>query len=101
MTVARDVPARLASSSCGNGITRWMAPSALRPWRPASSSSSPASRCPPVVTARRFSPPWTFEEANNVCFIVKDANGFEVSYVYFEDEPGRRAAADHGHIAKL
>jgi hypothetical protein len=26
-------------------------------------------------------------------FIVKDANGFAVSFVYFEDEPGRRAAA--------
>jgi hypothetical protein len=24
---------------------------------------------------------------------VKDANGLAVSYVYFEDEPGRRAAA--------
>ena len=25
VTVARDVPARLASSSCDNGITRWIA----------------------------------------------------------------------------
>jgi hypothetical protein len=31
---------------------------------------------------RRFPPPWTAEEANNACFIVKDANGFAVSYVY-------------------
>jgi hypothetical protein len=43
---------------------------------------------------RRFPPPWTIEEANNACFIVKDANGFAVSHVYFEDEPGRRAAAN-------
>jgi endo-1,4-beta-D-glucanase Y len=42
---------------------------------------------------RRFPPPWTFDEANNACFVVKDANGFAVSYVYFESEPGRRAAA--------
>jgi hypothetical protein len=34
------------------------------------------------------------EEANNACFIVKDANGVAVSYVYFEDDPGRRAAAN-------
>jgi hypothetical protein len=33
------------------------------------------------------------EEANNACFIVKDANGVAASYVYFEDEPGRRTAA--------
>ena len=47
------------------------------------------------VTAapRRFPPPWTFEEANKACFVVKDANGFAVSYDYFESEPGRRAAA--------
>jgi hypothetical protein len=30
---------------------------------------------------RRFPPPWTFEEANGACFVVKDANGFAVSYV--------------------
>jgi hypothetical protein len=46
------------------------------------------------MTVRRFPPPSTFEEANNACFIVKDANGFAVSYVSFEGEPGRRAAAN-------
>jgi hypothetical protein len=34
------------------------------------------------MTRRRFPLPWTFEEANNACFIVKDANGLAVSYVY-------------------
>ena len=43
---------------------------------------------------RRVPPPWTFEEANGACFVVKDANGFAVSYVYFEKEPGRRTAAN-------
>jgi hypothetical protein len=42
---------------------------------------------------RRFPPPWTFEEANRACFIVRDGNNFPVAYVYFEEEPGRRAAA--------
>jgi endo-1,4-beta-D-glucanase Y len=46
------------------------------------------------MTARRFPPPWTVEEANDACFVVKDANGFAVSYVYFEREPGRRTAAN-------
>jgi hypothetical protein len=42
---------------------------------------------------RRFPRPWTFEEANYACFIVKDGNSFAVAFVYFESEPGRRAAA--------
>ena len=31
--------------------------------------------------------------ARQWCYIVRDANGHLLAYVYFEDEPGRRAAA--------
>ena len=41
---------------------------------------------------RRFPPPWTVEETD-ACFIVRDHNGQALSYVYFENEPGRRSAA--------
>ena len=34
------------------------------------------------------------EERNDACFIVSDKNGQALAYVYFEDEPGRRAAAN-------
>ena len=44
------------------------------------------------MTTRRFPPPWTVEETD-ACFIVRDANGQALAYVYFEEEPGRRAAA--------
>jgi hypothetical protein len=43
---------------------------------------------------RRFPPPWTVEDRNDACFIVRDANGQAVAYVYYEDEPGRRSAAN-------
>jgi endo-1,4-beta-D-glucanase Y len=46
------------------------------------------------VTSRRFPPPWNFEDHNDACFIVKGANGLAVSYVYYEEEPGRRTAAN-------
>ncbi len=42
---------------------------------------------------RRFPPPWTIDEANDACFIVRDGTGQALAYVYFEDEPGRRSAA--------
>ena len=45
-----------------------------------------------AVTARRFPPPWSVEELD-ACFVVRDANGQALSYVYFEDEPGRRSVA--------
>jgi len=45
------------------------------------------------MTPRRFPPPWTIEEHSNARFIVKDATGQALAYVYYEDEPGRRAAA--------
>jgi hypothetical protein len=40
---------------------------------------------------RRFPPPWSIEELNDACFIVRDHDG--QALVYFEEEPGRRSAA--------
>jgi hypothetical protein len=45
-----------------------------------------------AMSARRFPPPWTVEE-QPACFVVRDHNGQQLAYVYFEDEPGRRSAA--------
>ncbi len=42
---------------------------------------------------RRFPPPWTIDEANAACVIVRDKTGQALGYFYFEDEPGRRSAA--------
>ena len=41
---------------------------------------------------RQFPPPWSVEETD-ACFIVRDASGRALAYVYFEEEPGRRSAA--------
>ena len=41
----------------------------------------------------RFTPPWDIED-NGSCFIIRDANGQALSYVYYENELGRRAAAN-------
>jgi hypothetical protein len=45
------------------------------------------------MTARRIPPPWTID-STDACFIVRDANGQALSYFYFENEPGRRTAAN-------
>jgi len=37
------------------------------------------------VTERRFPPPWTVEETS-ACFVVRDGNGQQLAYVYFEDD---------------
>ena len=37
--------------------------------------------------------PWTVEEYRGISYIVRDANNFAVAYVYFANEPGRRATA--------
>jgi hypothetical protein len=42
---------------------------------------------------RRFPPPWSVEDYNDACFIVRRAHGQALAYVYFEDEAGRRSAA--------
>ncbi len=42
-------------------------------------------------------PPWSVDDPDTklgqACFIVRDANGQALAYVYCEDEPGRRAVA--------
>ena len=52
----------------------------------------PLRRVPAHNMPRRFPPPWSVEETD-ACFIVRDANGQALAYVYFEEEPGRRSAA--------
>ncbi len=47
-----------------------------------------------MSSARRLPPPWTIDEYNDACFIVRDKNGQALDYFYFEEEPGRRAAAN-------
>jgi hypothetical protein len=44
------------------------------------------------MLARRFPPPWSVEE-QAACFVVRDRGGQALAYIYYEDEPGRRAAA--------
>ncbi len=46
-----------------------------------------------MPAGRRFPPPWTLEENDNACFIVRDSPGQTLGYFYFEEEPGRRSAA--------
>ena len=46
-----------------------------------------------MTESRRFPPPWTAEETS-ACFIVRDHAGRALAYIYFEEEPGRRSAAN-------
>ena len=45
------------------------------------------------MAGRRFPPPWSIEEHNDDCYIVKDRNAQALAYVYYENELGRRTAA--------
>jgi len=44
------------------------------------------------LAARRFPPPWSVEE-QDACYVVRDRDGQQLAYVYFEDDPSRRSAA--------
>jgi hypothetical protein len=48
--------------------------------------------CCVSVMPRRFPAPWYAEVTPN-CFIVRDTDGQQLAYVYYEREPGRRSAA--------
>lgn len=41
---------------------------------------------------RRFPPPWSIEDSG-ACFIVRDRDGQQLAYVYYENEPGQGSAA--------
>jgi hypothetical protein len=45
-----------------------------------------------AVEDLRFPAPWTVEDHNDACFIVKDKDGHALAYVYYEEEPGRSVA---------
>jgi hypothetical protein len=38
-----------------------------------------------MPSPRRFPPHWTLDEMNDACFIVRDASGRALAYVYFEE----------------
>jgi hypothetical protein len=44
------------------------------------------------LAERRFPPPWTVEEWD-ACVVVRDHSGQKLAYLCYEDEPGRRSAA--------
>jgi hypothetical protein len=45
-----------------------------------------------MPSPRRFPPPWSAEVQPNY-YVVRDANGQQIAYIYYECEPGRRSAA--------
>jgi hypothetical protein len=45
-----------------------------------------------MPSPRRFPAPWSAEVQPNY-YVVRDADGQQLAYVYYENEPGRRSAA--------
>src|SRR5215469_2049336 len=41
---------------------------------------------------RHFPPPWSAEVQPN-CYVVRDANGQQIAYIYYSNDPERRTAA--------
>jgi hypothetical protein len=41
-------------------------------------------------SARRFSPPWTIDEANDACFVVRDKNGQATQFIVWSKRQSER-----------
>ena len=48
---------------------------------------------------RRFPPPWSVEDID-AAFVVKDSTGQALTYVYFEEEPGRLLGSQDQALTK-
>jgi hypothetical protein len=46
-----------------------------------------------ALDCRHFPQPWVVEE-QSACFVVKDNSAQALGYFYFDEEPGRRSAAN-------
>lgn len=44
-----------------------------------------------MPSPRRFPPPWSVDELTE-SFVIKDATGHALAYVYFENEPQRQTS---------
>jgi hypothetical protein len=53
---------------------------------------APQSAGDHLTRSRRFPPPWSVEE-EAAYYVVRDHDGQQLGYVYFEEGPGRRSAA--------
>jgi len=51
------------------------------------------ARFPCPSSPRRFPALWSTQEVTANCFVVTDAYGQKLAYIYYESEPGRRSAA--------
>jgi hypothetical protein len=45
-----------------------------------------------AMPERRFPPPWSAEVQPNY-YVVRDANGQQIAYLYYSNDPDRRTAA--------
>ena len=46
-----------------------------------------------MTSARRFPPPWSVDELKKL-FVVKDASGRALAYLYFDDDRYRRSVTN-------
>jgi len=48
------------------------------------------------MASHRFPPPWVLEE-QDACLGVRDHDGRQRAYVYYEEEPGRPSSSQAAH----